>query len=83
MIHVSGLKESDLGEAYKKDGVAFREQLEKNFVVLHNSTEVLSKTPNTQKPVDQEVGTPRKRPRMKQEMSQAQSLCETEATWRG
>jgi hypothetical protein len=31
----SGLLELDLGEAYKKAGVVFRGQLEKNFVVLH------------------------------------------------
>ena len=57
----SGLKESDLSEAYKKTGVAFRGQLEQNFVVLHDNSEVILKMPNNQKPVDQEVGTPRKR----------------------
>ncbi len=32
----SGLKEADLGEAYRKAGVSFRGQLEQNFVVLHD-----------------------------------------------
>jgi hypothetical protein len=31
-----GLIEIDLGEAYRKAGVSFREQLEQNFVVIHD-----------------------------------------------
>jgi hypothetical protein len=32
----SGLEEPDLGDAYKKAGIAFRGQLQQNFVVLHD-----------------------------------------------
>jgi hypothetical protein len=31
----SGLRGGDLGEAYRRAGVAFRGQLQQNFVVLH------------------------------------------------
>ena len=34
----SGLLEVDLGEAYKKAGIAFKGQFEQNFVVLHDRT---------------------------------------------
>jgi hypothetical protein len=33
----SGLGESDLGEAYRRAGVAFRGQLQQNFVVLRDN----------------------------------------------
>ena len=35
----SGIGEEDLGDAYRKAGVAFRGQLEQNFVVLHDTFE--------------------------------------------
>jgi hypothetical protein len=37
--YCSGLIESDLGGAVRKAGVAFRGQLEQNFVALHNKIE--------------------------------------------
>ena len=55
-----GLGENDLNEAYRKSGIAFRGQLEQNFVVLHDKIE---------KPMKEHllrstsVGTPKKRPR--------------------
>ena len=33
----AGLEESDLGDAYRKSGLAFKGQLEQNFVVLHDN----------------------------------------------
>jgi hypothetical protein len=33
------LPESDHGDAYRKAGVAFKRQLEQNFVVLHDKIE--------------------------------------------
>jgi hypothetical protein len=36
----SGLRESDLGAAYKKASIAFRGQLEHSFVVLHERQEI-------------------------------------------
>jgi hypothetical protein len=35
----AGLKETDLAQAYNKAGIAFRGQLEQNFVVLHERSE--------------------------------------------
>ena len=59
----SGLKETDLGDAYRKAGVAFRGQLEQNFVVLHDNFEKRENVSATQKAGEQDGGTPRKRPR--------------------
>ena len=44
----SGLRESDLGDAYRKAGIAFRGQLEQNFVVLHDKMENQMKEKFTQ-----------------------------------
>ena len=63
----SGLLEADLGEAYKKAGVAFKGQLEQNFVVLHDKadhTEKLERPKpwrNAQLTNEVNVGSPRKR----------------------
>jgi hypothetical protein len=59
----SGLIENDLGQAYRKAGVAFKGQLEQNFVVLHDNLVNSTSEDRTQKPVDLDAGTPRKRPR--------------------
>ncbi len=65
----SGLLELDLGEAYKKAGVAFRGQLEQNFVVLHERMVVHDKaekpkTGRTSQLANKgNVGSPRKQQR--------------------
>jgi hypothetical protein len=59
----SGLKENDLGEAYKKAGIAFKGQLEQNFVVLHDNFVTHLNSNRTQKLAEPDAGTPRKRPR--------------------
>ena len=67
----SGLLEGELGEAYKKAGVAFRGQLEQNFVVLHDRAENPRNERVNQLADETSTGTPRKRPR--QEIEQDQS----------
>ena len=65
----AGLRESDLGDAYRKAGVAFRGQLEQNFVVLHENQEIprneSNEIPKNSRliQIPSETGTPRKRAR--------------------
>jgi hypothetical protein len=61
--YCSGLKEQDLGDAYRKAGIAFRGQLEQVFVVLHDQVSQPNKDQNTQPPNEINIGTPRKRMR--------------------
>ena len=58
----SGLKEADLGEAYRKAGVSFRGQLEQNFVVLHDKP-VYQSNANLVQVANKSNETPKKRPR--------------------
>ena len=59
----SGLREVDLGDAYRKAGVAFRGQLQQNFVVLHETTEKQTKDRNPLIANNLNSGTPKKRAR--------------------
>ena len=62
----SGLLELDLGEAYRKAGIAFKGQLEQNFVVLHEKI-VVPEKPKTSRiselTNESNMGSPRKRQR--------------------
>ena len=58
-----GLRENDLGEAYKKAGIAFKGQIEQNFVVLHDNIENSTSGYGPQKPAEPDVVAPRKRQR--------------------
>lgn len=62
----SGLLELDLGEAYRKAGIAFKGQLEQNFVVLHEKI-VVPEKPKTGRiselTNESNMGSPRKRQR--------------------
>ncbi len=62
MRYGSGLRESDLGEAYRKAGVSFRGQMELNFVVLHDKPECQMNA-NLVQVSNKSNETPRKRPR--------------------
>ena len=62
-----------MGEAYKKAGVAFRGQLEQNFVVLHDVVEKPRNERMTQMAADVNISSPRKRPREEGEQNQNQS----------
>ena len=72
----SGLEERDLGDAYKKAGVAFRGQLQQYFVVLHDgylTQDNVEKPKNgrvAQIAMDSNVSSPRKRLRDKTEQDQ-------------
>ena len=59
----SGLRENDLGEAYKKAGIAFKGQMEQNFVVLHDSFENPTSVYNPRQKLNPDVETPKKRQR--------------------
>ena len=50
----SGLAELDLGDAYRKAGIALRGQLEQNFVVLHDKVE--AKTFEKKKTTERRTG---------------------------
>jgi hypothetical protein len=54
-------KRTRLGDAYWKAGVAFRGQLEQNFVVLHDQVLHPNKEQNDQLSKELNVGTPIKR----------------------
>jgi hypothetical protein len=59
----SGLRENDLGEAYKKAGIAFKGQMEQNFVVLHDRFENPTSGYNPRQKLNPDVETPKKRQR--------------------
>ncbi len=67
----AGLEDCDLGEAYKKAGVAFRGQLQQNFVVLHDRVEKPRNERTIQIANEANVGSPRKRPREELESLQS------------
>ena len=59
----SGLGESDLGEAYRRAGIAFRGQLQQNFVVLHESGAGNHEKVPPKASTSTGFGTPKKRSR--------------------
>jgi hypothetical protein len=65
--YCSGLEERDLGDAYRKAGIAFKGQLQQNFVVLHEGcpTQDNFEKPKTGRLTqivrEENVGSPRKR----------------------
>ena len=67
----SGLGENDLGDAHRKAGIAFRGQLEQNFVVLHDKIELQMKERLTQVT---SAGTPKKRPRKENDEEQSSKI---------
>ena len=71
-----GLEECDLGNAYRKAGVAFRGQLQQNFVVLHDPKQDKVEKQKTgriaQIASEVNLGSPRKRLREESEQGQGE-----------
>jgi hypothetical protein len=59
----SGLRKGDLGDAYRRAGVAFRGQLQQNFVVLHEDGAGNEESAPPRAGTSASFGTPKKRTR--------------------